>query len=1232
MYGSGADRLGSLVSQVWSRGSRPGRARRVTRVVAVTATLVAAGVGGSVIPASAAGCSPNPVVCENSQTGTPASVWDVDGSGDDTLQGFATDMSVNVGGSITFKVQAQHAYNIDIYRLGYYGGAGARKIATLPGTFPAQNQSTACVTDNLTQIFDCGTWAVSASWAVPASSVSGAYFALLTRTDTGGASQIPFVVRDDGSTSRVIFKTSDATWQAYNDYGGTNFYSGPNGRATKLSYNRPFATRGVVDGRDYLFSNEYPMIRFLERNGYDVTYTTDVDADRRGSLIKNHKVFLSVGHDEYWSGAERAAVEAARDAGTNLAFFSGNEVYWQTRWENSEDGANTDHRTLVCYKETWANVKLDPTPTWTGTYRDPRFSPPSDGGRPENALTGTMFMSNSDDLTMQVPAAQGKYRFWRNTSVATLPAGQTAALAPHSVGYESDEDVDNGFRPAGLIDLSTTTGATPEYLRDFGSTVTPGTTTHHMTLYRASSGALVFGAGTVQWAWGLDGSHDSGYAPVPADTRMQQATINVLADMGAQPTTLMSGMVAAAASTDTVGPTVTITSPAASASFANGAQVAVSGTATDSAGVVAGVEVSTNGGATWHPATGTGSWSYTYYATGDNASTVMVRATDDSGNIGAVGSRQVILTGSTSLFGNVVPAVSAANDASAVELGVKVVPQTDGFIRGIRFYKGTGNTGTHNGSLWSVSGDLLASATFTNETATGWQTVTFSPAVPVVAGDTYIASYTAPAGHYAADPWYFIYAGVTAPPLSAPGSHEAGGNGVYGNPGTFPTSTYQAANYYVDVQFSSATSTPPAVTAVSPTPGALYVPVSTNVKATFSKPINAATLAFAVTDSSSAAVAGSVVYDNNSRTATFTPSTALAAGASFTATVQASDTYGNPMSGPKTWTFTTDPGNTTVYRLFGVNAVPAVSTISDSSAVSLGVKFTPSAGGTVIGVRFYKGSGNTGTHTGSLWSSTGTLLATATFASESSSGWQTVYFSSAVPVTSGTTYVASYYAPRGHYAGDGNFFGTTYTNGPLTAPAGSNGVYQYGSDAFPTNSYASSNYWVDPLFIQAPPQPQPPVPSGALTVFPSSATPANPSWNDAAAIEVGMAFTSDVAGVVNGVRFYKGAQNTGTHTGSLWTSTGTLLATGTFVGESAAGWQTMLFTSPVSITANTTYIVSYSTTVGFYSVDLNTFTAGVDNAPLHVPAGGSRYRYGSGFPTGTSNHNYWVDVVFTPGG
>ena len=209
-------------------------------------------------------------------------------------------------------------------------------------------------------MIDCGNWAVSASWTVPATAVSGIYFAKATRIDTGGASHIVFIVRDDAGQSDLLFQTSDTTWQAYNQYGGNSLYVGsPAGRAYKVSYNRPFTTRGTAP-EDWVFNAEYPMVRWLEANGYNVSYFTGVDTDRLGAEILEHKTFLSVGHDEYWSGAQRTNVEAARAAGVHLAFFSGNEVFWKTRWENSMSTPATSYRTLVTYKETHANAKIDP--------------------------------------------------------------------------------------------------------------------------------------------------------------------------------------------------------------------------------------------------------------------------------------------------------------------------------------------------------------------------------------------------------------------------------------------------------------------------------------------------------------------------------------------------------------------------------------------------------------------------------------------------------------------------------------------------------------------------------------------------------------------------------------------------------------------------------------------------------------------------------------------------------
>jgi hypothetical protein len=137
---------------------------------------------------------------------------------------------------------------------------------------------------------------------------------------------------------------------------------------------------------------------------------------------------------------------------------------------------------------------------------------------------------------------------------------------------------------------------------------------------------------------------------------------------------------------------------------------------------------------------------------------------------------------------------------------------------------------------------------------------------------------------------------------------------------------------------------------------------------------------------------------------------------------------------------------------------------TDTSAVTLGVQFQAASSGHITGVRFYKYSDNTGTHTGSLWSSTGTLLATGTFTGETASGWQELDFSSPVAVTAGTTYVASYFTSTGHYAHTNFGLASAVTNGPLTALAGG-GVYAYGaSSTFPTNTYQTSNYWVDVVY------------------------------------------------------------------------------------------------------------------------------------------------------------------------
>ena len=277
-----------------------------------------------------------------------------------------------------------------------------------------------------------------------------------------------------------------------------------------------------------------------------------------------------------------------------------------------------------------------------------------------------------------------------------------------------------------------------------------------------------------------------------------------------------------------------------------------------------------------------------------------------------------------------------------------------------------------------------------------------------------------------------------------------------------------------------------------------------------------------------------------------------------------------------------------------------------------------------------------------------------------------------VAISANTTYVVSYHS-NGRFGINLNAFASAgVDNVPLHAlqngADGANGLFLYGSGGFPTGTYQSSNYWVDAVFNStaiiptATPTPSPtdtPIPTNTptpgpptatptatstplpvtcpCTVWPSSAVPTVVANGDANAVEVGVKVRTDRPGQITGVRFYKSTTNTGTHVAHLWTATGTLLATATFSGETASGWQQVSFATPVAVTANTTYVASYHTDVGRYSADQTYFASqAVVNGPLTAlqtgtDGGNGVFAYGStsAFPSGTYNGtNYWVDVVF----
>ncbi|MBW4718283.1 DUF4082 domain-containing protein [Saccharothrix obliqua] len=770
-----------------------------------------------------------------------------------------------------------------------------------------------------------------------------------------------------------------------------------------------------------------------------------------------------------------------------------------------------------------------------------------------------------------------------------------------------------------------------------------------------------------------------------------------------------------------------------------------SGTVTEPAAVTF-VEVSTDGGALWGAATreaGSTSWRHTYTPATSGAAELRVRALDAQRNPLSTASATVAVAARVCPCGlwrdADTPRDADLTDGAALELGLRWRASSAGFVRGVRFYKGPNNTGTHTGSLWTATGTRLATGTFTDETASGWQTLTFPSAVEVSGNQTYVVSYLSPTGHFSADTDYFAQSARHVEPLTGEQSLPESGNGVFRSGAGFPDRSARHANYWVDVVWateSGADTRAPGVTATTPVGGAGSIALTDAVTATYDEVLDQSSVEFTVTGPQGP-VAGTTVVTGGT-TARFTPAAALAAATAYAVRVRARDAAGN-QAAEHSWVFTTGAPRAvncpcTVWDDF---ARPTEAASADAAAVEVGTKVRFSGRGEVLGVRFFKGSGNTGTHTGSLWSATGLLLATGTFTDETTTGWQTLTFLNPVVVQANTTYVVSYYAPNGHYSVDTGYFETQQGYGGVRALAdgedGGNGVYRYGG-GFPTGSYNRNNYWVDAIYrnglngdttpptvaahTPAPDAAAVPVgntvsltysepidpaspqvwltdpggvrldgtfvlsddqktvtwtPRGKLiagtaytahalaadvngnttastaewrfttesfaacpcSLFSTATTPAQLASAEAAA-ELGVRFKATYNGQVTGVRFYKGAGMGGGHTGSLWNATGTRLATGTFTDETATGWQTLTFATPVDIRANQIYVASYTAPDGRYMIQNAYFQPReVNSPPLNAPrhawdSPNGLYGAGGVFPTTSYDGNhYWVDVVYT---
>ena len=441
----------------------------------------------------------NPIQDENRNAGTDH--WRLAHTSiNHEIEGYASATSVNIGESINLFVSTSDpTYSIEIFRMGWYGGAGGRRMTNavertgVMQTIPAP--------DSVTGIIVCH-WSNPYTLSIPTTWLSGVYLAKLTGKASGNQNHILFVVRDDDRPSAILFQSSVTTMQAYNEWGGKSLYgfNSSGAQAVKVSFDRPYSSSNGPN--EFLYRYEYDMVRFLEREGYDVTYQTNIDTHERGDLLLRHRAFLSVGHDEYWSWQMRENVERARDSGTNLGFFAGNVCYWQIRLEDND-------RTIVAYKE--SALSADPILFDGNAVNDYlattnfRATPVN---RPEEQFVGVM----TSIVTVDGDVVVENTGHWIYAGSGLHDGDHLKGLGGHEVDKMFSAYPSNTVRLAHSLFTSQVDGHT-----DYGD----------MTIYRAASGAYVFAVGTMQWAWGVDDFNAAAH-PDRVSAAAQQITRNVL--------------------------------------------------------------------------------------------------------------------------------------------------------------------------------------------------------------------------------------------------------------------------------------------------------------------------------------------------------------------------------------------------------------------------------------------------------------------------------------------------------------------------------------------------------------------------------------------------------------------------------------------------------------------------------------------------------------------------------
>jgi hypothetical protein len=548
-----------------------------------TYTVAAAYADSSGVPTNPAPV--NNTAAENRLPGTPTSNWyiAVGGTYDTTITGYCDKLSYAPGDTVSFQVDSSgNPFHVEIYRLGFYGeeSQGARNVLGAGTTTDAGYITGTIVTQSAPSVdstlgsTSCA-WTANATWTIPSNACSGVYHAVFRRTDviTHYAVGV-FIVRPSQSSAKgkVAVCLSDFTWHAYNVWGSTADGGGPLGtgtwtgrslyqiggdgnaannahRAYAVCSDRPYATGSTVS-QTFLYDNEQPLISFLEAQGYDLAYYSNIDQENDSSLslLATAKLVVLIGHQEYWTANVYSSFQAARDAGVNFMIQSSNTALWHTRFA----AADTSKRTMICYKD---GLTVDVTAGFTGTGRDPAgytgtwrdsrtaIAPNNPDVRRENALTGQLFVLNGViSTTPAVPFASKGIPIWRNSAgVQALTSGNVYTATHSTAGFETDSADGSAGQPPNLVNLNSfSIGPVGQGANANGTTYSATVTeTCGFTLYRAASRGLVFNTGAWRGWWGTTQFAGSGLG-ASKDVNWQNALLAVMYDLGCPPVTLAS--------------------------------------------------------------------------------------------------------------------------------------------------------------------------------------------------------------------------------------------------------------------------------------------------------------------------------------------------------------------------------------------------------------------------------------------------------------------------------------------------------------------------------------------------------------------------------------------------------------------------------------------------------------------------------------------------------------------